>query len=342
MGDSGTAANVEQRQLKSIYSQAVKDAYEIFHAETLFDGVKNVAYLNQHPNETVEIPEALYQAFALLQKYENRALYLGPIYQEYVGMFLGGSDEVAQQYDPDKNAEQGVYFAELLTFTGDENVIALELLGENRVVLHISQEYLEYAQAQQITCFVDFYWMKNAFVVDYLAQQVIAAGFTKGTISSFDGFTRNLDGDARGYSINIFDRKGQERYKAGTLQNIRATASVALRNYPASELAVQLYYGWGDGSVTSCHIDPADGRSKSAINDLTAYSQSLNCGEILMQVYALYVADALDTAALQQLPSKEIQTVYCDGYGIRTSDSQAQVTDLYRKDNIQYTWQKAD
>lgn len=342
LGDSGKAANVEQRELKNIYSQATKDAFRIFHEEKMFDGVNNVAYLNRHPNETVQIPEILYKAFAALQKYENRALFLGPIYREYIGMFLSSGDWVAQDYDPDKDAEQSAYFEALLAFTKDENAIKLELLADNSVILHISQEYLAYAQEQQITSFIDFYWMKNAFIADYLAQQLTNAGFTKGTISSFDGFTRNLDAAARGYSVTVFDRKEHNIYPAGVLRDMRATASVALRNYPTSELAVQLYYRWNDGRYTSCHIDPADGRSKSAINDLMGYSDTLGCAEILMQMYPVYVADALDIDALQSLPVKGVQTVYCDGYTIITSDPGAQISSSYQKDEVQYTWQKAE
>ena len=126
---------------------------------------------------------------------------------------------------------------------------------------------------------------------------------------------------------------------AGVMNDIRATASVTLRNYSTSDLAVQLYYGWKDGSYTSCHIDPADGRSKSAINDLVGYSNTLSCAEILMQVYPIYVSNEIGADALQQLPGKGIQTVYCDGYTIRTTDPTTQVTQLYQKDGVQYTWQ---
>ena len=342
LGDSGKAANVEQREIKSIYTQATKDAFQIFHEEKLFEGVNNVAYLNQHPNEAVQVPAILYEAFEVLGKYENRGIYLAPIYREYIGMFLSAGDWVAQDYDPDKNAQQDAYFTELLAFIRDESAIRLELLADSKVILHISQEYLAYAQEQQITSFIDFYWMKNAFIADYLAQQLTDAGFTKGTISSFDGFTRNLDASERAYSVNIFDRKDRDIYLAGVMVNTRAIASVALRNYPMSDLAVQLYHGWSDGSYTSCHIDPADGRSKSAINDLMGYTNTLNCAEILMQMYPVYVSDTLDAVVLQSLPAKGVETVYCDGYVIITSDSGAQISQLYQKGEVRYTWQKSE
>lgn len=336
LGDGGKAANVQQRELTDVYTQATKDAFQIFHEEKVFG--HNVAYLNQHPNEVVEVPQALYDAFALLQKYHNRGLYLAPLYREYIGMFLSDGDWNAEAYDPQKNAEQATYFAEVLVFTTDESAVKLELLDNNQVTLKVSAEYLQYAADHGITEFIDFYWMKNAFIVDYLAQQITATGYTTGTISSFDGFSRNLDTTDREYHLNIFDRVGKDVYRAGTLNYKNVRSVVSLRNYPMSDLSVQQYYGWEDGTFTSCHIDPADGISKSAINDLIGYSRDLTCGEILMQMYPLYVADSLDTQALQALPQKGIETVYCRDSAVITSDADITVTELYQKDNVKYTW----
>lgn len=340
LGDGDQAANLEQREVTRLYSQATKEAFQIFHEERLFDGVHNVAYLNQHPNEEVEIPAVLYEAFATLEKYENRGLYLAPIYQEYIGMFLSSQDWVAQTYDPEKDAEQATYFTEVLAFTTDENAVKLELLGNNRVKLLVSDAYLQYASGKGITTFVDFYWMKNAFIVDYLAQQLIDAGYTKGTISSFDGFGRNMDASNRSYQLNIFDRVGEEIYQAGAMNYVGALSTASLRNYPMSELAVQLYYQWEDGSYTSCHIDPADGLSKTALNDLIGYSEVDSCSEILMKMYPLYVADTLNADELQVLSG--VDTVYCNDRTIYTSGASAVITELYNKDGVEYTWQKSE
>ena len=337
LGDGEQASNLEQRDVTRVYSEAAKEAFQIFHEERLFDGVQNVAYLNQHPNEEVEIPAVLYDAFVLLEKHENRGLYLAPIYREYVGMFLSDQDWYAKEYDPDQSEEQDTYFAEVLAFTTDVNAVKLELLGNNRVKLSVSEAYLQYAASKEITGFIDFYWMKNAFVADYLAQKLTDAGYTKGTISSFDGFSRNLDASDRSYQLNIFDRVGKEIYQAGALNYSGALSMVSLRNYPMSELAVQQYYQWEDGSYTSCHIDPADGRNKTAINDLTGYSRTLGCSEILMQLYPVYVAEELNMDVLSG-----VDTVYCKDQTIYTSESGAVITNLFQKDGIGYTWQKSE
>lgn len=338
LGDGDQAANVEQRAVTQLYTQATADAFRMFHEETVFDGVRNVAYLNRHPNEEVEIPAALYAAFSLFEENGNRALYAAPLYREYVGLFMSEEDWAAEMYDPNQSQEQAAYFGEVLAFTTDENAVQLELLGNNRVKLKVSEAYLQYAAEKEITTFVDFYWMKNAFIADYLADTMLAQGYTKGTISSFDGFLRNLDSSDRSYELNVFDRVGDTIFQAGTMSYSGVKSFVSLRNYPMSNLAVQLYYRWADGSYTSCHIDPADGRSKSAINDFTGYSRSLSCGQTLMHLYGVFVADSLDMDAVENLPQKGVETVYCQNRGMLTSDPAVKVTGLFQKDGVSYTW----
>ena len=339
LGAGDQAANLEKRALTALYTEAATDAFRIFHESQQFDGLQNLAYLNSHPNEAVQLPEALYNALALLQRYENRDLFLAPIYQEYVGLFSSATDTAASMYDPDKSPEQAQYFAQLLAFTGDDEAIRLELLDNNTAKLSIREDYLQFAQANGITVFADLYWMKNAFIADYLAQRLAAEGYTSGSLSSFDGYSRNLDSSAQTYRLNILDRVEQNIYMAATLEYTGAHAFVSLRNYPTSELAVQQYYQWADGSFLSCHID-SDGRSRTACNDLIGYSSTLGCAEILMQMRDVYIADALDADALTVLSENGVQTIYCKDRTVYTSDSAAVIRDLFAKDNILYTRHK--
>ncbi len=334
LGASGKAPNVEQRQITSLYAQSAKEAYQIFHTEQLWDNVRNVAYLNAHPNETVQVPETLYQAFRLLEN--TRYLYLAPIYNRYVGMFMSEGDWVAETYDPNKNPTAAKFFSEVLTFTGDEAAVKLELLENNQVKLCVSESYLQYAETQEITAFIDFYWMKNAFIVDYLADALISAGYRNGNISSFDGFARNLDNTDLRYRLNIFDRVGNDRYSAAVLEYEKVGAFVALRNYPTSKLVVGQYYKWADGTFTSCHIDPVTGLSKSALNDLLGYSRTLGCAEILLQMFPYYVTEEWDNAAVKTLQSGGVETVYCENHEIFASDSGVTFVDFYKDDKATY------
>ncbi len=336
LGESGKSPNLEQREVIQKYDQVARDAYQIFHESKSFSDVKNVCYLNTHPNEAVEVPEVLYDAFALLEQHQNRALYLAPVYGHYVGMFLCTEDWAAQSYDPKQDAEAAKFIADALSFAGNEEKVKLELLGNNQVKLCVAEDYLQFAQANEITAFIDFYWLKNAFIVDYMADELVKAGYTSGILSSFDGFQRNLSTPKGSYNLNLFDRVGENIYQAAVLTYTDMTAFVSLRNYPTSALAVQQYYTWKNGEITSCHIDIADGMNKTAVNDLLGYSKTKSCAEILLQLYPIYVAENLDADALAALPANGIETIHTKDYVFYTSDADAKLSQLYTKGDISY------
>ncbi len=333
LGETNQAANLEQRDITALYSQAAKTAYQVFHESESFAGVNNVAYLNSHVNQEVVVPKVLYDAFALLESHENRAIFFAPLYAQYLGMFHSDEDHVAQMYDPSRDGDAKAFVDEVLPYLNDETMISLELLGNNRVKLFVADAYLQFAQGKAITTFIDFYWLKNAFIVDYLAQEMINAGYTNGVISSFDGYQRNLDTANRSYSLNLLDRVEKDVYHAAVMEYVGALSMVSLRSYPTGDLAVQQYYQWADGRITSCHIDGKDGRSKTAVNDLLGYSKTAGCAEILLQLYPLYVADTLDTQALQELT---VETVYCKDYKIYASDGGISLSGLYDQDGVSY------
>ena len=60
----------------------------------------------------------------------------------------------------------------------------VELLGEGRIRLFVSREYLEFARREGVECFIDFEWMRNAFIIDYLARELAAQGYTSGVLLS--------------------------------------------------------------------------------------------------------------------------------------------------------------
>lgn len=69
--------------------------------------------------------------------------------------------------------------------------------------------------------------MANAFIVDYIADTMRANGFVRGSVSSYDGFVRNLD-DLSGseYAFNIFNRVGNTVHQAGVMRYDHAMSIV--------------------------------------------------------------------------------------------------------------------
>lgn len=338
LGAGELSATAEKKAVKALYTETARTAYQLFHTSQGFDGVHNLYYINHHPNEEIEVDEVLYQAFAAIERYGDRGIYLAPVYVQYSNLFGCNDDVETANFDPWQNEEIAGYFAEVTAFAGDRDEIDIRLLGDHRVMLYVSDAYMEYAAGIGFSEYIDFYWMKNAFIADHIADTMKANGFVLGSISSYDGFVRNLD-DASGseYAFNLFDRDGTSVYQAGVMRYDHAVSIVYLRNYPANNsLDWQHYYEFQDGVIRTAYIDAADGYCKSAVNNLVSYAQNSSCAEILLQVAPIYISDHFQEDRLRALAQEGIYSIYCEDRTVLYNEPSLLLTDLYDRDGVKY------
>lgn len=338
LGAGELSATAEQKAITALYTEAVIKAYQLFHTRISFDGVHNLYYINQHPNEEIEVDLVLYKAFSLMNQYKNRAIYLAPVYIQYDNLFGCNDDLETVNFDPRQNQEIATYFSEILSYTNDSDAIELKLLEGNKIMLSVSEAYLNYASENGFLDFIDFYWMKNAFIVDYIADVMVANGFVQGSISSYDGFIRNLDtvGDTE-YAFNILDKEDNAIYPAGVMKYNNAISIVSLRSYPVNRLDWQYYYEFRDGTVQTAYIDPSDGYSKNSVDSLVCYARDSSCTEVLLRVMPVFIANHFDTKQLNTLAQSKFYSIYCENRTIFYNDADLRLTDLYNKDKVRYS-----
>ncbi len=305
MGASATAAN---KALTNLYSQAAEDAYRIFSPNEAADD--NVYHLNAHINEPVAVSGVLYDALALVERYGNRAVYLAPVYAEYDRVFYSESEDEAAWNDPGQNEQLMPYITQAAAFANDPQMIRVELLGENRVQLTVAEEYLTFARENSIETFLDFGWMKNAFIADYIAGLLAESGYTRGYLASYDGFTRNLDSRGISYSYNLFDRLDSTIYLPAIMDYNTPLSIVYLRNYPMSQQDRWSYYAFTGGRIATIFIDPADGVSKSATDNIVSYSETASCAQILMELMPVFVADEFSADTVNALRQEGIYSIW--------------------------------
>ena len=297
--------SAEKKRLTLFYSDLSVNAHRIFTQE--------MQKVNNATREPVTVDPVLYEALALVQESGNRHLYLAPVYGAYNPIFLSSTQEEAEMYSPRHNREAGEYVEELASFCNDPDMVDLQLLGNNRVQLKLSDAYAAYAEENEITEFVDFGWMTNAFVADYLAEELTKAGFTNGYLSSYDGFTRNLVTGGEEFTQNLFDRQGNGIYMPATFRYIRPISMVFLRDFPMGQRDTFRYYAFdqnGEADIVCAIIDPASGYNKSAVASLTGYSYEKSCAEILMELAPVFICDTLEVAALEAMTEESIYTLW--------------------------------
>lgn len=325
-GAGEASPSAESKALEQLYGKAAEDAWLLFFNEAGRSELHGIYELNQHPNEETTIDEGLYRALEQVVESGSRALYLAPVYAQYDRVFYSENEIIAEDCDPGQNADQRDYVQALADFARDPEAIELVLHGSNRVTLQVSEAYLAFIAENEIGCLVDFGWLRNAFVADYIASELTENGFTNGYIASIDGFTRNLDQRKNAYSLNLFN-KGDDGIDLAAVMDYTAPRSLAfLRSYPMYDLDARRYYTFADGRTVTSMIDPADGQSKTAADNLVSYSEDLTCGELALKLMPVYVADALSQDALKDLAQQNIHSVWFSGNQIKYTQKDLKIT----------------
>ena len=196
----------------------------------------------------------------------------------------------------------------------------MELLGDGKVRLRVSDEYLAFARENGISCFVDLGWMENAFIADYLAGTLEAAGFTRGALISEDGFMRCLDTEAGSeYAFDFTHREGGEVTVLSTLRFAGRVSIACLRDYPAEGSGGEGYYMYEDGTLRSPFLDVSDGLDSCAAPELCGWSEDAGCAAIALELAPIFIADALNVEALEALENEGITVYYAEDGALRST-----------------------
>jgi len=325
-GGGEESPTAESKALELLYGKAIVDAWKLFFNEAGTSDLKGLYEINQHPNEQITVDSGLYRALAQIVSSGNRALYLAPVYAEYNQVFSSENEGIAREFDPGQDDEQRAYVRRLADFARDPQAVQLVLHDGNRVTLQVSREYLDFVKENEIRYFVDFGWLRNAFIADYIAGILTDNGFTNGYLASVDGFTRNLDQRGNTYSLNLFNR-GEEGVDLAAVMDYAGPRSlVFLRGYPMYNRDLQRYYTFENGRIVTAMIDPADGQSKTAAENLVSYSAEMGCGQLALAVMPVYVTDAFSEATVNALTEQGIYSVWFRGKQVVHNQKDLQLT----------------
>ncbi|MGN0777419.1 MAG: hypothetical protein ACI4MM_12205 [Candidatus Ventricola sp.] len=311
LGGSGISAAAELKMITALYTEATERAYRVFSAYEACEESNNLYALNRGVNTPIQVDPMLYQAFELVEQLGSRYVYLAPVYAEYHSLFFCSEDWETVGFDPYQNEDVRLFVEQAAAFARSPADVRVELLGNSTLQLTASDAYLAFAAEYGIESLVDFSWMKNAFIIDTLAQVMEDAGYNRGVISSYDGFVRSLSAPQLSYAYNLYDRpQDQQACKAACLSCPGGTSLVNLRSFPLNRQKEIYYYGFADGTVRTAHADLKDGMSRSAIPSLLATSHSAGCAETLLRLLPFYAAETLDEEGLMALVEQGIFPLY--------------------------------
>ena len=331
----GKSVRADYRELTLQYTEAAAKYYRIFAPRKTYEGVANLALLNQNPNTDVQIEPELYEALSRITEAGHREIFLAPLYEQYDSVFRSLDDREAAYCDP-QSPENAGYLEEAISFAKNPEHVSLSLLGGNKAKLSVSKEYLDFMNETGGEAYLDFYYLKNAFIVDLLTEKFTSLGFTRGFFQSSDGYVSCLDQSGELFSMPITDRVGIDVYPAAELSYKGPKSFVVLRNYGIADTQSDYYYRFEDGRFLSPYLDPADGKNKTACNDLFVYGEG-KASDLLLNVLPIYLSDSLDEAKTQALRDQGIFAVYTKNREIYTTEPNAELFALFSEDGIRYS-----
>ena len=285
-------AGSEKSKITNVYNEAARKAFRIFSPDREYEGVSNLYAVNHSANREIEIEPELYDALILFEKYGRRDCFLAPVYSQYEGVFRSFGDEEAAVYDPELNEEAAAFVDEALNYTRDETKVSISFLGNNKIILNVSDDYLAFAEKYGIEVFVDLYWMRNAFAADYIGSAMAEAGYTKGYLVSIDGFCLLLGetGEEK-YSAVLRNREGLTVSDRGALSCSGPLAMVRYSDYTLYNGLNDYYYVYESGDIRNAYIDTDTGRSRCSVSEMIVFSDSHGCGELLLKTVSAYISD---------------------------------------------------
>lgn len=328
LGGSGMSAAAELKAITNLYTQATTTAYHAFNANELGQGTNNLFFLNRNVNTPIQVDPVLYQAFETVNSLDSRYVFMAPVFAEYHSLFFCSEDWETAGFDPYQNEDIRQYVAQVAAFARSPEHVRIDLMGDHTLQLTVSDEYLAFAKENGIVNLVDFYWMKDAFIIDYLARVMEENGYNRGAISSYDGFVRCLSADQLGYSFHLYDLlEGSTVCKAARLNYTGCTSLVHLHSFPLNKEKELYFYQFDDGTVRTPHVDMADGLSKTALPALIGTSRTVGCAEMLLRLLPYYAADNLDAAGLRRLEG--IYPLYCTEKRIMTTTPDVTLDEVF-------------
>ncbi|MBQ1376449.1 MAG: hypothetical protein IIY77_00625 [Lachnospiraceae bacterium] len=309
------------KQLSALYSEESRKAYRIIDPETTYEGVGNLALLNEHPNEEVELDPALYDFLKKLDESGLRVLYLGPVYEAWRGLFLCLDDAETAEFDPVVNETVRDFIKKASSYANDPDAVSLEFYDGYKAKLAVSAEYQAFFEEENCSVYLDTYWFRNAFLADYLTDKLIKAGVNRGYLIAKDGFIRCFD-KQEDYYLPLTSWNNGQPVSPTVLTYTGPSSFVIYRGFPLQDTTTDIYYIFRDGRLVNGYIDPKDGEGHLEKEEVVVYSHETDCTGLLKASLPA-VLQGKDADLLEALQQEGIFAVFTEGGKITATDPDA-------------------
>ncbi|MGX8699567.1 MAG: hypothetical protein ACSW8F_06515, partial [bacterium] len=236
-----------------------RENYRLLDAETEWVPYQNIATLNAHMGEEIQVSPALYavllDAYERTRRQEGYNLFAGPLYAEWNSILYSAS---AADYDPDANPAEAERLHRLAALAADLTQYRLEVVDEATCTLRleVSEKVREELAALECEAGVlDLNLLHDAYLLQMLCGELEEAGWTKGVLSTQSGLAVNLSESDAG-EFFLHDQRDGTVKETGTLPGGPGTAMSRFRLFPVNDEAGYYAHGavWRGPFVTASGV----------------------------------------------------------------------------------------
>ena len=314
-------------EVRSAYSAALARLYKLLDPVNTYEGFKNLAYLDQHPGEDVEIDAELFEilnsAYALTVNGRFN-MFAGALYSEWQGISV--LQEQAD-FDPLLNPDENERIAAIAACVGDLSNFTYKVVDpyEHIVRFDVSEAYKQFARDYELTApVIDLAYLKEAYEIEYTASAVERTGHTNGYFVTDEGLSKAMSGVNEGaYVLHTLESGLAVRACFAELKGGMAICEARVFSLNESPLYYTIEKG-GETLFRHPHFDYAGGGTYDTLILACAISYSGDIVSAAIDSYRLLSsassADAAEYAsgragentALAYVLKAEPNTVYAD------------------------------
>lgn len=260
----GNSASVRAQvsAANTVYSKALEEIYIETDPDHTYASNISIGRVSANPNTATALDQKTY---ALLKDaseeaatHSNFSLYGAPLY-DFWDTLAGFPETTRAGQDPINNAAAATELQSLVQHVQSAATHCSLVFDDaaRTVQLNVDDTYLAYRKTNEITSpILSFNLLRVAYECDAVSKALIAAGYTKGLLSSNDGLMMSLGGvDTTEY--RLYDHDGTKSIYYGILQGGGQSCCVEARRFEndASRLASP-YYQAKDASGTLHYRSP--------------------------------------------------------------------------------------
>lgn len=177
------------------YGDILLRIYKLTDAKNQYENCKNIAYLNAHNGEEVELENELFDI--LSSAYE---LTQAGMFNMFAGALNGAWNDIIYssepaEFDPAVNAAQEARIAAAVECMQANKLFSFEIVDAEKHIVRFNktEEYAELLRTNDFTeTVIDLGLLRDAFVIDTVCALMEQQGYDNGYMTSLSGVTKAL------------------------------------------------------------------------------------------------------------------------------------------------------